>query len=43
MVKQMYHNKEFVVEDVDGGWLGFGMKEDVFSFSQKDSPMKRGK
>ena len=22
-----YHNQEFVVEDVDGRWIGFGMKE----------------
>lgn len=22
-----YHNKEFVVEDIDGRWIGFGMKE----------------
>jgi catechol 2,3-dioxygenase-like lactoylglutathione lyase family enzyme len=23
-----YHNQEFVVEDVDGRWIGFGIKED---------------
>ncbi len=23
-----YHNREFVVEDIDGRWLGFGIKED---------------
>lgn len=22
-----YHNQEFVVEDVDGRWIGFGIKE----------------
>jgi hypothetical protein len=22
-----YHNKEFVVEDIDGRWIGFGLKE----------------
>ncbi len=22
-----YHNREFVVEDVDGRWIGFGIKE----------------
>ena len=25
--KTDYHNREFVVEDVDGRWIGFGMKE----------------
>lgn len=23
-----YHNKEFVVEDIDGRWIGFGIKEE---------------
>ena len=23
-----YHNAELVIEDVDGRWIGFGMKED---------------
>lgn len=23
-----YHNQEFVVEDIDGRWIGFGIKED---------------
>jgi catechol 2,3-dioxygenase-like lactoylglutathione lyase family enzyme len=23
-----YHNQEFVVEDIDGRWLGFGIKEE---------------
>jgi catechol 2,3-dioxygenase-like lactoylglutathione lyase family enzyme len=23
-----YHNQEFVVEDVDGRWIGFGIKEE---------------
>ena len=23
-----YHNQEFVVEDIDGRWIGFGKKED---------------
>lgn len=22
-----YHNKEFLVEDIDGRWIGFGIKE----------------
>ena len=22
-----YHNKEFVIEDIDGRWIGFGIKE----------------
>ena len=22
-----YHNKEFVVEDIDGRWIGFGIKQ----------------
>jgi len=22
-----YHNKEFVVEDIDGRWIGFGIKD----------------
>jgi predicted enzyme related to lactoylglutathione lyase len=22
-----YHNQEFVVEDIDGRWIGFGLKE----------------
>lgn len=26
--KTDYHNQEFVVEDVDGRWIGFGMKEE---------------
>jgi len=25
--KTDYHNQEFVVEDADGRWIGFGMKE----------------
>ncbi len=27
-----YHNREFVVEDIDGRWLGFGIKEERKSF-----------
>jgi hypothetical protein len=23
-----YHNQEFVIEDIDGRWIGFGVKED---------------
>jgi len=23
-----YHNQEFVIEDIDGRWLGFGIKEE---------------
>lgn len=23
-----YHNQEFVVEDIDGRWIGFGIKEE---------------
>lgn len=23
-----YHNREFVVEDIDGRWIGFGIKEE---------------
>jgi hypothetical protein len=26
--KTDYHNKEFVIEDIDGRWIGFGIKED---------------
>ena len=26
--KTDYHNQEFVVEDIDGRWLGFGIKEE---------------
>jgi catechol 2,3-dioxygenase-like lactoylglutathione lyase family enzyme len=26
--KTDYHNQEFVVEDIDGRWLGFGFKEE---------------
>jgi len=22
-----YHNKEFVIEDIDGRWIGFGIKD----------------
>jgi len=22
-----YHNKEFVLEDIDGRWIGFGIKD----------------
>jgi catechol 2,3-dioxygenase-like lactoylglutathione lyase family enzyme len=25
--KTDYHNQEFVIEDIDGRWLGFGIKE----------------
>ncbi|MDI9215832.1 MULTISPECIES: VOC family protein [Clostridium] len=25
--KTDYHNKEFVIEDIDGRWIGFGIKE----------------
>jgi catechol 2,3-dioxygenase-like lactoylglutathione lyase family enzyme len=25
--KTDYHNQEFVVEDIDGRWIGFGIKE----------------
>jgi catechol 2,3-dioxygenase-like lactoylglutathione lyase family enzyme len=27
LAKTDYHNSEFVVEDIDGRWLGFGLKE----------------
>lgn len=27
LAKTDYHNKEFVIEDIDGRWLGFGIKE----------------
>ncbi len=27
--KTDYHNQEFVVEDIDGRWIGFGIKNDV--------------
>jgi catechol 2,3-dioxygenase-like lactoylglutathione lyase family enzyme len=26
--KTDYHNQEFVVEDIDGRWIGFGIKEE---------------
>ena len=26
-----YHNKEFVVEDIDGRWIGFGIKEKSYN------------
>lgn len=26
--KTDYHNQEFVIEDIDGRWIGFGIKED---------------
>jgi catechol 2,3-dioxygenase-like lactoylglutathione lyase family enzyme len=26
--KTDYHNQEFVIEDIDGRWLGFGLKEE---------------
>jgi len=26
--KTDYHNQEFVIEDIDGRWLGFGIKEE---------------
>lgn len=26
--KTDYHNKEFVVEDIDGRWIGFGIKDE---------------
>ena len=26
--KTDYHNREFVVEDIDGRWIGFGIKEE---------------
>jgi catechol 2,3-dioxygenase-like lactoylglutathione lyase family enzyme len=28
LAKTDYHNREFVAEDCDGRWLGFGMKEE---------------
>jgi len=28
LAKTDYHNQEFVIEDIDGRWLGFGLKED---------------
>ncbi len=28
LFKTDYHNQEFVIEDVDGRWIGFGFKED---------------
>lgn len=27
LAKTDYHNREFVIEDIDGRWLGFGIKE----------------
>jgi catechol 2,3-dioxygenase-like lactoylglutathione lyase family enzyme len=27
LLRTDYHNREFVVEDIDGRWLGFGYKE----------------
>ncbi|WP_273324040.1 VOC family protein [Vallitalea guaymasensis] len=27
LIKTDYHNKEFVIEDIDGRWIGFGIKE----------------
>lgn len=27
LAKTDYHNQEFVIEDTDGRWLGFGIKE----------------
>ena len=24
-----YHNQEFVVKDIDGRWIGFGIKRDL--------------
>ncbi|WP_455718743.1 VOC family protein [Anaerosporobacter sp.] len=26
--KTDYHNQEFVIEDIDGRWIGFGIKEE---------------
>jgi len=26
--KTDYHNQEFVIEDIDGRWIGFGIKDD---------------
>jgi catechol 2,3-dioxygenase-like lactoylglutathione lyase family enzyme len=28
--KTDYHNQEFVIEDIDGRWIGFGIKESQF-------------
>jgi len=28
LFKTDYHNREFVVEDIDGRWIGFGNKEE---------------
>ena len=28
LAKTDYHNQEFVIEDIDGRWLGFGIKEE---------------
>jgi catechol 2,3-dioxygenase-like lactoylglutathione lyase family enzyme len=28
LFKTDFHNQEFVVEDIDGRWIGFGFKED---------------
>lgn len=27
LAKTEYHNQEFVIEDIDGRWIGFGIKE----------------
>jgi hypothetical protein len=27
LFKTDYHNQEFVIEDIDGRWIGFGIKE----------------
>ena len=28
LAKTDYHNQEFVIEDIDGRWIGFGIKEE---------------
>ncbi|MBT3320429.1 MAG: VOC family protein [Clostridia bacterium] len=28
LAKTDYHNQEFVIEDIDGRWIGFGCKEE---------------
>jgi catechol 2,3-dioxygenase-like lactoylglutathione lyase family enzyme len=28
LTKTDYHNQEFVIEDIDGRWLGFGIKQE---------------
>jgi catechol 2,3-dioxygenase-like lactoylglutathione lyase family enzyme len=28
LAKTDYHNQEFVIEDIDGRWLGFGIKQE---------------